>query len=72
MKIPVKPKKDLKTSAYTFDKPFLRAGQEAHITNVCVADAQNPLYEVTRTEDGVAQAVYRRQLVEVGALDEYE
>jgi hypothetical protein len=45
-----------------FETGFLKAGDVATVTGWIVADWENPLYEVTRT-DGEVQAIYREKLL---------
>lgn len=46
---------------------FLKAGEVATVTGWWIADAENPLYEVTRA-DKEAIGIYRKQLLEHGQL----
>jgi hypothetical protein len=48
-----------------FEAGFLKAGDVATVTGWWIADAVNPLYEVTRA-DGEAHGIYREQLLEHG------
>jgi hypothetical protein len=56
-------------SAFIFDPIWLEKGETATIIGWHVADGVNPLYAVKRDRDGVAKAIYRRDLMEYGVID---
>ena len=56
-------------SAWSFDEPWLNAGQTATIFGWWVADAVNPLWKIRRDSDGDEKAIHQSHLLEYGTIE---
>jgi hypothetical protein len=59
--------KDFFPSVPAFDPCFIKAKEPAKVTEVILADKENPLYLVENAQ-GKSKAVHRRYLVEHGVI----
>lgn len=55
-------------SVWSFDPPWLQAGETATIFGWYVT-GENPLYKVRRDSDGKEKAIYRDQLLRYGEIE---
>jgi hypothetical protein len=65
--IPFTLSKDFSPSAWAFDPCFIKAKELAKVTEVILADKENPLYLVENAE-GKSKAVHRSYLIEHGVI----
>lgn len=60
--------KSLNVSVWSFDRPWLVAGETATVFGWYTA-GENPLYKVRRDRDGDTRAIYRDLMIKSGSFE---